>query len=156
MSGMDMPKPASTLSSSLTVTVDGKTTKFSVAKLKAMPQQTVQVHNEHTKTDEQYSGPALSDVLAKCGFVADKATQKKMLHSYVVAGGTDKYWVVYSATEVEGSEHAGSVIVATMMGSPASDKGLGADGELKLVSTEDKKPQRWVRNLTSIELKTAE
>jgi hypothetical protein len=91
MSGMDMPKPASTLSSSLTVTVDGKTTKFSVAKLKAMPQQTVQVHNEHTKTDEQYSGPALSDVLAKCGFVADKATQKKMLHSYVVAGGTDKY-----------------------------------------------------------------
>jgi hypothetical protein len=33
---------------------------------------------------------------------------------------------------------------------------LGADGELKLVSTEDKKPQRWVRNLTSISLKTAE
>jgi hypothetical protein len=44
------------------------------------------------------------------------------------------------------------VIVATSV----DGKDLGADGELKLVSTEDKKPQRWVRNLTAISLKTVE
>jgi hypothetical protein len=33
---------------------------------------------------------------------------------------------------------------------------LGADGELKLISTDDKKPQRWVRNLSAIALKTVE
>jgi hypothetical protein len=33
-------------------------------------------------------------------------------------------------------------------------KGLGADGELKLVSIGDKKPQRWVRNLVAIQLAT--
>ncbi len=55
-------------------------------------------------------------------------------------------------TEVEASEHDGDVLVATSM----DGKSLGADGELKLVSTEDKKPQRWVRNLTAITLKSAE
>ena len=60
--------------------------------------------------------------------------------------------MLYSLTEVEASEHDGDVLVATSM----DGKGLGADGELKLISTEDKKPQRWVRNLTAITLKSAE
>jgi hypothetical protein len=152
MGGMDMAKPAAAPSTSLTLTVDGKATTFSVAELKAMPQKTVKVHNEHTKMDETYSGVVLGDLLAKAGFVADKTTQKKMLHSYLRVEGTDKYWVVYSLTEVEGSEHDGEVIVATSV----DGKGLGADGELKLVSSGDKKPQRWVRNLAAIALKTAE
>jgi len=152
MNGMDMPKPAAAPSTSLVLTVDGKATAFSVADLKAMPQRTEIVHNEHTKVDEKYMGVALSDLLAKAGFVADKTTQKKMLHSVVRAEGTDKYWVLYSVTEVEGSEHDGDVFVATSM----DGKGLGADGNFKLVSTGDKKPQRWVRNLTAITLKTVE
>jgi hypothetical protein len=152
MGSMEMAKPPAPASTSLTLTVDGKATTFSVADLKAMPQKTVSVHNEHTKADETYSGVPLGDLLAKAGFVADKTTQRKMLRSLLQVEGTDKYWVVYSVTEVEGSEHLGDVIVATSM----NGGGLAADGELKLVSTEDKKPQRWVRNLTAIALKSAE
>ena len=152
MAGMQMGKPAAAPSTSLTVTVDGKATAFSVTDLKAMPQKTVKVHNEHTKADETYTGVVLGDVLAKAGFVADKSTQRKMLRSVLQVEGTDKYWVVYSVTEVEGSEHVGDVIVATSM----DGKDIGADGALKLVSTEDKKPQRWVRNLTSITMKSVE
>lgn len=150
--GMEMAKPAAPQSTSLTLTVDGKATKFSVADLNAMPQKTVKVHNEHTKADETYTGVALGDLLTKAGFVATKTTQRQMLRSYLQAEGTDQYWVLYSVTEVEGSEHEGDVIVATAM----DGKGLGADGALKLVSTEDKKPQRWVRNLTAITMKAAE
>jgi hypothetical protein len=102
--------------------------------------------------DESYSGVPLGDLLIKAGFLADKTTQQKMLRGYLRVEGTDKYWVVYSVTEVEATEHDGDVIVATSM----NGGGLGADGELKLVSTGDKKPQRWVRNLTAITLKTAE
>jgi hypothetical protein len=69
-----------------------------------------------------------------------------------VAEGTDKYWVLYSMTEIEGSEHNGEVIVATSMGG----KPLGMDGQFKLVDSEDKKPQRWVRNLSAIMVKSAE
>jgi hypothetical protein len=152
MGGMQTAKPAANPSTSLTVNIDGKYTQFSTAELKAMPQKTVKVHNEHAKADETYSGVSLGDVLAKAGFVVDKSTQKKMLHSYLLAEGSDLYWVVYSVAEVEASEHDGDVIVATSM----DGKPLGADGELKLVSTGDKKPQRWVRNLAAIKLKSAE
>ena len=150
MSGMAAAKSTAPLSTSLTLTVKDKATTFSVADLAAMPQKTVKVHNAHTNADESYSGVLLSDMLAKSGFVADKTTQQTLLHSIVRAEGTDKYWVIYSATEVEGSEHAGDVIVAISQ----DGHGLGADGNLKLISTDDKKPQRWVRNLTSISLNT--
>jgi hypothetical protein len=152
MAAMETAKAPAPASTSLAVTVDGKTTTFSVADLKAMPQKTVTVHNEHTKTMESYSGVELGDVLAKAGFAVSTATHRTMLRSYLKIEGTDHYWVLYSVTEVEGSEHEGEVIVATSM----DGKGLGADGELKLVSTEDKKPQRWVRNLMAIEIKSAE
>jgi len=139
-------------STSLTLTVDGKAATLSVAELQAMPQKTVTVHNEHTKVDETYTGVLLGDLLAKYGFPVDKTTHRKMLRSYLVAEGTDKYWVLYSATEIEGSAHNGEVIVATSMGG----KPLGADGQFKLVDSADKKPQRWVRNLKTITLKCAE
>jgi hypothetical protein len=139
-------------STSLVLTVDGKATTLSVADLATMPQKTVTVHNEHTKTDETYTGVLLGDLLAKYGFPVDKTTHRKMLRSYLVAEGMDKYWVLYSVTEIEGSEHNGNVIVATSMGG----KPLGEDGQLKLVDSEDKKPQRWVRNLSAITVKSAE
>ena len=103
-------------STSLMLTVDGKATTLSVAELQAMPQKTVTVHNEHTKAEESYTGVLLGVLLAKYGFLVDKTTHQKMLRSYVVAEGTDKYWVVFSVTEVEGSEHNGEVMVATSMG----------------------------------------
>jgi hypothetical protein len=141
--------PAST---SLMLTVDGKAATLSVAELQAMPQKTVTVHNEHTKADESYTGVLLGDLLAKYGFPVGQATHRKMLRSYLVAEGTDKYWVLYSVTEIESSEHSGKVIVATSMGG----KPLGGDGQFKLIDSGDKKPQRWVRNLNAITVKSAE
>ena len=151
---MQGAKPAAAPSTSLTVTVNGKTVTFSSAELGPdnFPQKIVKVHNEHTKADETYVGPTLGDVLAGAGFVVGKPTQREMLRSYVQAAGTDKYWVLYSLTEVEPSEHDGDVIVATGM----NGGGLGADGQFKLVSSQDKKPQRWVRNLATITVKVAE
>ena len=143
------PAPQST---SLTLTIDGKATTLPVAELQTMPQKTVSVHNEHTKTDETYTGVLLGDLLAEYGFPVGQATHRKMLRSYLTAEGTDKYWVLYSVTEIESSEHNGEVIVATCM----NGKSLGDDGQLKLVDSADKKPQRWVRNLSAITVKSVE
>jgi hypothetical protein len=139
-------------STNLTLTVDGRAVTLSVAELQAMPQKMVTVHNEHTKTDETYTGVLLGDLLAKYGFPVDKTTQRKMLRSYLVAEGTDRYGVLYSVTEIESSEHNGEVIVATSMGG----KPLGDDGQFKLIDSGDKKPQRWVRNLSAITVEMIE
>ncbi|MDE1175536.1 MAG: molybdopterin-dependent oxidoreductase [Edaphobacter sp.] len=139
-------------STELKLTVEGNTKTLSVADLAALPQKTVTVHNEHTKADETYTGVALGDLLAGNGFAVGQATHRRMLRSYIKAEGTDKYWVLYSVTEIEGSEHAADVIVATSM----NGKPLGDDGQIKLIDSADKKPQRWVRNLTAITLVSAE
>ncbi len=141
--------PAST---ELKLTVEGKATTLSVADLASMPQKTVTVHNEHTKADETYAGVSLGDLLSKYGLPVDQSTHRKMLHSYISAEGTDKYWVLYSLTEIESSEHNADVLIATSM----AGKPLGDDGRLKLVSTGDKKPQRWVRNLAAITVVTVQ
>ncbi|WP_158941412.1 molybdopterin-dependent oxidoreductase [Granulicella sp. S190] len=141
-----------TPSTSLVLTIEGKPTTLSITDLLAMTQKTVTVHNEHTKTDETYTGVLLGDLLAKYGLPVDKTTHRKMLRSYLIAEGVDKYWVLYSVTEVEDSEHNGSVIVATGMGG----KPLGEDGQFKLIDSEDKKPQRWVRNLSALTVITVE
>jgi hypothetical protein len=152
MEGMQTPKQQAAPSSSLVVSVAGKAATFSVDDLAALPQKTVKVHNEHTKADESYTGPSLGDVLAKAGYVPAQASHRQFLQSYIRAEGKDQYWVLYSLVEVEPSDHTGDVIVATAV----DGHGLGADGQLKLVSTEDKKPQRWVRNLAAITVKRGE
>ncbi|HZY63861.1 MAG TPA: molybdopterin-dependent oxidoreductase [Edaphobacter sp.] len=138
------------LSSSLTLEISGKTTKLSVAELQLLPQKTITVHNAHTKKDESYTGVELSDLLARYGLPLDKGMQKQILHSYLRAEGTDHYFVLYSAAEVESSLHEGDVLIATKM----NGGGLEEDGALKLVASADKKPMRWVRNLTKITLVT--
>jgi hypothetical protein len=64
----------------------------------------------------------------------------------VVAEGTDHYGVLYSLAEVDPSIHAGDVIVADSM----DGQKLGKDGAFKVVSTEEKRPARWVRNLDQV------
>jgi hypothetical protein len=120
-----------------------------VADLKAMPRTTLTVHNEHSKADETYAGVRLKDLLAKMGAPLGKDLRGVGLANYVVATG---YVAVLALAEVDVTFHSGEVIVAdTMNGQPLDAK----SGPFKLVVTEDKRPARWVRNLVSIELKSA-
>ena len=129
-------------STSLQVTMpDGQLT-LSLSDLHAMPQTSVTVHNAHSNRDEQYTGVKVTDLLVKAGARLGKET----LHSYLVASGSDGYWVLYSGEEITDLVHTGEVIVAIAEGGQP----LAEDGQFKLVSTEDKKPERWVRNLQAI------
>ena len=145
------PKPPATPSRALSITVHCKTTTLTKAQLEAMPQTTVRVHDEHAERDDSYAGVRVDELLARCGLPADRATHHERLHDYLVATGTDHYWVAYSVIEVEHEEHDGEVIVALSR----DGKQLDADGELKLVSSGDKRAHRWVRNLASIAVKEA-
>ena len=141
-----------TPSTSVTLSVGGKTTTLSMTDLQAMPQKTLTVHNEHTKKDETYTGVELAGLLAKYGAPFDKAGEKKIFHSYLRVEGTDHYFVLYSGAEVQNAIHNADVLVAISM----DGKPLGEDGQIKLVASGEKRPARWVRNLSSITLVTVE
>jgi Oxidoreductase molybdopterin binding domain len=127
-------------------TYDGKTLTLTREELAALPHKSVSVFNAHNKTNETYSGVLLADVLSKAGVPLGETVRGKLFMIGVVAEGTDHYGVLYSLAEVDPTIHTGDVIVADMLDGKKLDK----DGAFKMVSTEEGRPARWVRNLTTI------
>jgi hypothetical protein len=137
-------------SHSVNITFEGRLTTLKVDDLLALPQVTVHVHNAHRNNDETYTGPLLSDVLARAGLVASKETEPLILHSGIIATGTDHYFVLYSAAEIEPMFSTGQVIVAVMKsGLPNTEC-----GNLQLINTDGARPARWVRGLSDINVMT--
>jgi len=128
--------------------LDGKAITLSPADLAAMPHKTVAVMNHHTNANESYSGVALSDLLAKVGAPQGSDVKGKLFMLGVVVTGTDKYSVLFAIAETDPTIHTGDILVADQMNGQKLDK----YGAFKLVSTEEKRPARWVRNLSSISL----
>jgi hypothetical protein len=127
-------------------TYDGKTLTFSPDEFAALPHKSVSVFNAHSKAQEQYAGVPLVDLLSKAGVPLGESVRGKLFLVGVVATGTDGYSVLYSLAEVDPGIHTGDVIVADTV----DGQKLGKDGAFKMVSSEEHRPARWVRNLTSI------
>jgi hypothetical protein len=143
---MQGEKPPVPPSKSINLSFEGKTIVLSLTDLANMPQTTVHVHNAHSNADETYTGPLLSDVLARIGLKASRETEPLILHSTIVATGTDHYYVLYSGAEAQPTFSTNKVIVAVMkFNLPDTDGGL-----IELINTGDTKPARWVHGLMSL------
>jgi len=144
-------KPPVPPSKFLNITFQGKTTSLTLTDLATMPNQvTVHVHNAHRNTDEDYTGPLLSDLLAKAGLSPAHENEQLILRSSVVATGTDSYFVLYSCAEVEPAFSNSKVIVAVMKsGLPDTEGGL-----IQLINTDGAKPARWVHGLANLNIMT--
>jgi hypothetical protein len=126
---------------------------ISLDALKSLPHKTVTVHDPHENADEAYSGVPLIELLKQVGAPVGKDVRGKALEEYVIATGSDGYKAVVALAEVEPDFHPGDVLVAdSMNGKPLDAK----TGPFRLVVTDDKRPARSVRNLVSVQLKTAE
>jgi hypothetical protein len=138
----------------LTITAGpGQRGIFTPETFRDLPHQTVTVFAPHTNANETYSGVPLMDLLAKLSVPHGKDLMGKALANYIVATGADGYKSVVALGEIDPEFHPGLVLVADAMdGKPLDAKA----GPFRLVVTEDKRPARSVRNLISIEVKTAE
>lgn len=125
---------------------------FTPATLKDYPHVTVTIYNPHIKKTETWSGVPLIDLLAPLGVPHGKTLMSRALAEYIVATGSDGYKTVVALGEVDPSFHPGVVLVADAL----DGKPLGAKtGPFRLVISQDRKPARSVRNLVSIEVKSA-
>lgn len=126
--------------------LDGKLITLSPEDFASLPHKTVSVFNAHSKINEKYSGVAITVLLAKVGVPLGEQIRGKLFLAGIIAEGTDNYGVLYALAEVDPSVHVGDVIVADSV----DDHKLEKDGAFKMISTEEKRPARWVRNLASI------
>jgi hypothetical protein len=132
------------------ITFGDKSSEWTPATLARLPHKTVTLYNEHAKVNQTYSGVELIELLKPLGVV--ERPHGKEFRLYLVAEGADGYLAVYSIGEVTPDVHDGTVLVAdTLDGKP-----LGDTGPLQLVTTGEKRPARWVRNLAAIHVRTAE
>jgi Oxidoreductase molybdopterin binding domain len=142
-----MEHSAPSPSTHLTIkTYEGKTLTLSPEELAALPHKSVSVFNAHSKANETYSGVPLADLLSKVGVPLGENVRGKLFLTGVVASGADGYGVLYSLAEIDPSIHTGDVIVADTVDGKKLDK----DGAFRMVSSEERRPARWVRNLASI------
>ena len=134
----------------LKITYGVKSEEWTAATLAALPHVTITLHNEHAKADQTYSGVPLISLLTRLG-VPDKPRGKDF-RLYLIAEGSDGYQVVYSVGEVTPDVHDGTTLVAdTLDGKPIKENGI-----FQLVTTGEKRPARWVRNLVAIRVLTAQ
>jgi hypothetical protein len=108
------------------------------------------VHNAHSNQDETYTGPLVSDVLAKAGLSPAHENEALILHSSIVATATDNYFVLYSAAEVEPAFTNGRVIIALMKAGLPNASG----GNIQLINESGAKPARWVHGLANLNIMT--
>jgi hypothetical protein len=134
----------------LKITFAEKSAEWTVEKLAPLPHTTLTLYNVHAKAQQTYSGVPLIDLLKPLG-VPDRPHGKDF-RLYLVAEGSDGYQVVYSVSEATPDVHDGTVLVADSM----DGKPIGDAGPMQLVKTGEKRPARWVRNLVSIRVLTAD
>jgi DMSO/TMAO reductase YedYZ molybdopterin-dependent catalytic subunit len=119
---------------------------LTAAELAALP------HHEQTTTDKEgkkhvYRGVALRDVLHLAGAPAGKAIHGPVLAQAVLATAADGYQVVFALPEIDADFSPQTILLADQRdGQPLP----AHDGAYQLVVPLEKKPARWVRQLTGL------
>ncbi|QNK01973.1 molybdopterin-dependent oxidoreductase [Dyella telluris] len=102
----------------------------------------------HDEPASQWRGVKLDEVLAKVGVSLDKPLRGKSLATFVRVTGADGYQVVFGLADLDATlGHTQVLLVDTRDGKP-----LDKDGPFRLLVPGDKRPARWVRNVTTIEV----
>lgn len=139
---------APTASPGITVTgEDGKAATFDAASLSKLPQHTVtaEAHGKKVTCD----GVNVGDLLAKVGAPQGEALRGRSLTLFARIAGADGYRVVYSLAELDsGMRDNVPILTARCDGAPLDAK----DGPFRIVYPGEKRPARWVRMVTSIDL----
>ena len=126
---------------------DGTQQRFDAAVLAALPAQTVVAEAHGNKVE--CTGPALIDVLGRVGAPSGEALRGKSLALYARVSAADGYRAVFSLAELDrGMRDAVPIVTASCNGKPLEAK----DGPFRLVVPGEKRPARWVRQVTAIDL----
>jgi Oxidoreductase molybdopterin binding domain len=112
-----------------------------------MPRKTLSVVNPHDKKSEVYEGVLLQKLFRRAGVPQGHQLRGLVMATYVLAGASDGYRVVFSLAELDPDFLDSDVIVAdTLDGVPLASN----QGPFKMVVPHDKRPARWVRMLKSL------
>ena len=146
-SGQDAQLPAAGVRIDVRIP-GGRVSTFAAADLARLPRTVVRAEERGGST-AAYEGPAIGSLLAQAGVALGKDAHGPDFVRVVIVVGSDGYRAVFSLPELDSSFTDGVVILADRRnGSPLEAK----DGPYRLIVGADRRPTRWVRNVTGIEV----
>lgn len=112
----------------------------------------VHLHASAHGVEGEFDGVPLIEILKAAGAPTGEALRGPALALYVVVGAADRYRAVFALGELDPSTGNRQAILADRKdGKPLDDK----EGPLRVIVPDDRRPARWVRQVTSIELRRA-
>ncbi len=131
------------------VSYAGKTISFSAGDLSALPHQEVTAFDFHEKLNHVYSGVPVRDLLEKAGVQLGEKLRGKNLRLVVIAHCSDHYDIVFALAEFDDAFNSRTILlVDSADGKPLPN----GQGPLRLVVPGDKRPARWARMVSSLEV----
>lgn len=134
-----------------TISITGEVTrhlKLTLKDLDKYPAKELKVKDRDGK-EHTYKGTLLSTVLDSAGVTLGKDLRGENLAKYLLITAADNYQVVYSLAEIDPEFTNNTVLLATHVDGNLLPKG---EGPFRLVNPIDKRPARWIREITSIEV----
>ncbi|MGA2100606.1 MAG: molybdopterin-dependent oxidoreductase [Candidatus Sulfotelmatobacter sp.] len=126
---------------------DGKQTVLSRADLEALPH--VKVQAAAHDVSAAFEGVALKAVLEKAGIVLGEALRGKRLAACLLVEAADGYRVVIALPEMDPGFTDKQIILAFLKdGKPLDPK----EGPYRIVIPDEKRPARWIRQVTSLKV----
>lgn len=108
--------------------------------------------NDHDGKEHRYTGIPLIDLLKQAGATTGAELRGKNLAKYVVIRASDGYQAVFALPELDPDFATRTILLADGVdGAPLT----AATGPYRIVVPGEKKQARWVRQVTTIEVRTA-
>ncbi len=143
-----------TASFAQTLTISGEVTKpltLQPADMKALPHTEITVA-DRDGNEHRYAGIPLIMLLSQAGASTGAALKGKNLTKYVVVKAADGYEVAFALAELDPDFSTRTILlVDSVDGAPLTD----GVGPYRVVVPGEKKPARWIRQVTAIAVKQA-
>lgn len=132
-------------------TVEGevlKPLKLTLDDLSNLKQAEVKAKDKDGK-EHVFKGVRLVDILDSAGVTLGKDLRGENLAKYILIKAVDGYEVIFSLPEVDPEFTGQTILLAYQVDGNPLPKG---EGPFRIVAPNDKRPARWIRELTTIKV----
>lgn len=99
--------------------------------------------------EHEFAGVALIEILEKAGVTTGSKLRGENLAKYLLISAADGYEVLYSLAEIDPDFTDQVILLATSKdGQPLAN----GEGPFRIITPNDKKPARWIREVRSIKV----
>lgn len=141
---------AAAVEPSVTIDVAGKKTKLGTAELAKLKRLTINA-KDHGK-DASFEGVAMADVLMAVGVELGEKLRGKRMAEFLVVEAADNYKAVFALAEFDASFTDNVIILADKRDGKALAENAG---NFQIVVPGEKRAARWVRQVLSMKVVTA-